>query len=423
MSLSILMYYLIAGLSLLNFARILMMLIGSDVYDFRQLLKQRSNRHKRPYRPLISVIIPAYNEETGVIRTIRSVMASTYSRRQIIVVNDGSTDRTLAMLKSFQRRHPGKFTLVSQANAGKAAAINRGVTRHAKGNLVMVLDADSLLHPEALGNMVAHFRDPRVIAAPSNVKILPSRSLLGLAQRFEYLISYRMKRALSVLRMEYIVGGVGSTFRKSVLLKVGLYDTDTITEDIDLTLKLIARYGNKKYRIQYAADAFTYTEHVMTFKSLVKQRFRWKFGRFQSFLKHGGLFFSRQRKYSKGLAWYQLPYALVGEFILLLEPILVFYILFVTFMYADASSMFSVYLIVSSFIFLILLGDDSERTRTKLLLATALPFMYLLMYLLSAVEFMALIKSIHKSRQLLKRSYGEGKWEHVERSGKPVVLN
>lgn len=422
MNVSAWMYYLIAGLSLINFLRIFIMLIGSDIYDIRQILKKRHERRKRTYRPLISVVIPAYNEEIGVIRTLRSVMGSIYRNKEIIVVNDGSTDRTLAMLKNFQRKHPGMFTISSQANGGKAAAINRGVTRHAKGNLVMVLDADSLLHPEALGNMVAHFRDRRVIAAPSNVKILSSRSLLGLAQRFEYLISYRMKRALSVLRMEYIVGGVGSTFRKSVLLKVGLYDTDTITEDIDLTLKIIARYGNNKHRIQYAADALTYTEHVMSFRSLIKQRFRWKFGRFQSFLKHKKLFFSRENKHSKGLAWYQLPYALIGECVLLIEPILVFYILFATFRYTDATSMLSVYLIVSSFIFLILLGDDSERTRTKLLLAPALPFMYFIMYVLSVVEFAALVKSLIKSRQLIGRKFGEGKWEHVERSGKPVTL-
>ena len=417
-----LLYVVIALLSLLNFGRMLTMLLGSDLYDIKQMFKKRSQRTMRPYRPLISIIIPAYNEEVGVIRTVESALATTYPKKQIIVVNDGSKDRTLAMLHAFQRQHPGAITVVSQANAGKAAAINRAVRYWAKGKLVMVVDADSLLHPQAVSNMVAHFRDRRIIAAASNVKIIPSRSILGIAQRFEYLISYRMKRALTMFNMEYIVGGVGSTFRRSMLLKVGLYDTDTMTEDIDLTVKLIRTYGNKRYRVHYAADALTYTEHVLTFRSLIRQRFRWKYGRFQTLLKNVPLFFSRSRKYDKRLTWYQLPYALFGELALLLEPILVGYILYIVVCYADVTSLISVYVIVSSFVFLMVLGEPTESLRTKLGLTLALPLTYFLMYILTAVEFAALIKSIARSRQLFTRTHHTSAWEHVERSGGAVTL-
>ena len=423
MNFSKLMYDVIAGLSLLNFARVFAMLIGSDIYDASLIIrKKRASKKTRAYSPQISIVIPAYNEEMGVIRTLRSVLANTYKNKQIIVVNDGSRDRTAQMLKNFQRRHPGKFTVVNQANAGKAAAINRAVRYWATGKLVMVVDADSLLQPDAIGNMVAHFRDRRVIAAAANVKIIPTRKMLGVAQRFEYLISYRMKRALTTFNMEYIIGGVGSTFRRSVLLQANLYDTDTMTEDIDLTVKLIRKFGNRRGRIHYAADVLAYTEHVLKFRSLVNQRFRWKYGRFQTLLKHTELFFNRSHKYDKRLTWYQLPYALVGEFVLLLEPFLVGYILFVVLRYADLTSLLSVYVIVTSFIFLILLGEESERFRVKLGLALLLPLTYLLMYILTAVEFLALIKSARKSRQLFKREMHKSSWEHVERSGEPVSL-
>ncbi|HET7302774.1 MAG TPA: glycosyltransferase [Candidatus Saccharimonadales bacterium] len=422
MTLSHAMYYLIAFLSLLNFVRVLVMLIGADIYDIRQLRRRQSGRAKRAYRPLITVVIPAYNEETGVIRTLESVMANTYTNKQIIVVDDGSKDKTLAIVRQYQRRFPGQFTVVHQQNAGKAAAINRAVSKWAKGSLIMVVDADSLLKPDAIASMVAHFRDRRVIASAANVKIIPTTKLLGIAQRFEYLISYRMKRALTTANMEYIVGGVGSTFRKSVLLKTGLYDTDTMTEDIDLTVKLIREYGNKAYKINYAADTVAYTEHVLTFKQLVRQRFRWKYGRMQTLLKNPELFFSRSQKYDKRLTWYQLPYAIVGEIVLLLEPLLVGYIMFVLLVFADTTSLLSVYIIVTSFVFLMLLGEDTETTKTKLTLAAALPATYILMYILTAVEFAALAQSIVKGRQLFRREVQHASWEHVDRSGQPVSL-
>lgn len=423
MTISQQMYYLIAGLSLLNFVRVLIMLIGSDIYDIKAVIRRHArNQRKYAYRPQITVVIPAYNEEMGVIRTVDSVLSNTYPNKQIIVVDDGSKDRTLAMLHAHQRKHRGQYTVVHQANAGKAAAINRAVSRWAKGSLVMVVDADSLLRADAIANMVEHFRDRRVIAAASNVKIIPTRALLGLAQRFEYLISYRMKRALTTTNMEYIVGGVGSTFRRSALVKTGLYDTDTMTEDIDLTVKLIRHYGNKKYKIHYAADAVAYTEHVLSFRSLVRQRFRWKYGRMQTLLKNQQLFFNRSAKYDKRLTWYQLPYAVVGELVLLCEPILVGYILFVVFRYADLTSMISVYIIVTAFVFFMLAGEETESVRSKLALALSLPLAYVLMYILTAAEFAALAQSLRRHRQLLGRHMERSSWDHVERSGGTVAV-
>ena len=415
------MYNLIALLSLLNFVRVFSMLIGADLYDIKQILRKHK-KHPSSYKPLVTVVIPAYNEEVGVIRTLNSVLASNYSNIQTIVVDDGSKDKTLNMLRNYQRKHRGKVIVVHQKNAGKAAAINRAVQHWSKGKLIMVVDADSLLAPDAIGNMVAHFRDRRVIAAASNVKVIPTKKMLGVAQRLEYLISYRMKRALTTFNMEYIVGGVGSTFRKSVLVKTGLYDTDTMTEDIDLTVKLIREYGNKKYKIHYAADSVAYTEHVLNFKSLIKQRFRWKYGRFQTLLKNQAMFFSKSKKYDRRLTWYQLPYAIVGEIVLLLEPLLVGYIIYVVARYADLTSMVSVYVIVTAFVFLMLSGEESEPVRSKIGLAIALPLAYILMYILTAVEFAALIKSIAQSKQLFRREMVESSWEHVERSGEPVSV-
>jgi cellulose synthase/poly-beta-1,6-N-acetylglucosamine synthase-like glycosyltransferase len=421
MDFSTLLYYLIAGLSLVNFARILAMLVGSDFYDIAHM-RQTFLKKPRPSRLGVSVIIPAYNEEVGVIRTVESILKNTHKKIQIIVVNDGSTDNTKARLRSFQRRHPGKITVVSQKNAGKAAAINRAIRYWATEHLVMVVDADSLLHPNAIARMALHFRNPRTIAVAANVKVIPTRSFLGIAQRFEYLISYRVKRSLSVFNAEYIIGGVGSTFRRKAILQCGLYDTDTMTEDIDLTVKLIKHYGNRQGRIAYAADCMAYTEHVLRFWSLVKQRFRWKYGRLQTFLKNRELFFSRQKRHAKILTWYQLPYALFGEFTLLLEPILVGFIIGVTIAFGDLSSLLWVYAIVSAFVLLLVLGEDTEPWPAKLLLFVYMPLVYLLMYVLTAVEFLALLKSIRNIKNLRNKRTQHGAWQHVERKGGIVKL-
>jgi len=418
------MYILIAVLSMLNFARLLIMVVGSDIYDFKRMRRAYLQRQKRrSYAPLISIIIPAYNEETGVIRTVESVLANDYRKKQIIVVDDGSKDCTLGRLRQFQRKHPGVITVVHQANAGKAAAINRAVQYWAKGSLVMVVDADSLLKSDAVTRMVAHFRDRRILAAASNVKIIPTRHLLGIAQQFEYLISYRMKRALTLNNMEYIVGGVGSTFRRSALMRAGLYDTDTMTEDIDLTVKLIREYGNTYHKIHYAADSVAYTEHVMSFSSLIRQRFRWKYGRMQTLMKNRTLFFRNSAKYDKRLTWYQLPYALVGEAVLLVEPLLVGYILFVVVRYADLTSMISVYVIVSAFVYAMVSSESTETWHSKLRLTLMLPLVYFLMYILTAVEFAALIQSLRRAPGLLKPMQESSAWEHVERQGGTVAIN
>lgn len=244
MSLTATMYYIIGVLSLFNFVRIFALLIGADIYDVKQLKAQKRAK-KSSTKPLVSVIIPAFNEETGVLRTLKSVIDNSYPNLEIIVVDDGSRDKTAKVVRDYIKSLSGKKMMTYQGrrarsgnlqrrylrvnknsrrvvcarqpNSGKGSALNNGIQNYAWGELVMVLDADSLLHPKAIERMVAHFNNPQVMAAAANVKVLPSKSVLGFAQRIEYLISYRMKRSLSAFNMEYIIGGVGSTFRRQAL--------------------------------------------------------------------------------------------------------------------------------------------------------------------------------------------------------------
>ncbi len=414
--------WLIFVLSLLSLVRIAIFLIASDVYELKNHFRKRSETKKRRYMPSISIIIPAHNEEQGVIRGLVSVLENTYQNKEVLVVDDGSTDNTLKILRNFKRRTSYKnLKIIHQKNSGKAAAVNNGI-KQSSGALVMVLDADSILEPNAVANMVSHFRDRRLIAAASNVKIMPSKKLLGLVQQVEYIISYYSKRALTTTNIEYIIGGVGSTFRRSKLVKAGLYDTDTITEDIDLTMKLINRFGNRKWRIGYAADCVASTEHVLRFKSLIKQRYRWKYGRFQVFIKHRSLFFSTNKKHGRLLSYWYLPYAIFGELALLLEPLMIGVVVGVSLFTQDFASLLSVYLLVTSYILLVVLSETTESIKQRLKLAATIPFMYMLLYILTVVEFAALVKSVRNSRSLFSNKPQEGKWEHVERLGVAPLL-
>ncbi|MDQ3094313.1 MAG: glycosyltransferase, partial [bacterium] len=390
-------------------------MISSDVYEYKQA-KKKKNSPK--YSPLISIIIPAHNEEICIVDTVKSVLNNDYKKKEIIVVDDGSLDTTLKILKTFKRKNKiNNLVLVSQKNSGKAAAINNAVINHAKGSLIMVLDADSKLSTNAITNMVKHFSEKNIIAAAANVKIISNMTLLGLAQRIEYIISYHNKRALTILSMEYIIGGVGSTFRKRSIKSVEYYDTDTITEDIDFTLKLIFRKGNKGKSVFFAADVLAYTEAVLRFGSLIKQRYRWKYGRMQTFVKHKSMFFSLNKKYDKRLTMLQLPYALIGELTLFIEPLLLSFIIYMSFLYGDSKSLLGVYIIITAYISLNIITENTETFKSKISLIPGIPAAYVLMYLVTIVEFYALIKSLIKIPKLLKPGKEKPTWEHVERAG------
>ena len=148
----------------------------------------------------------------------------------------------------------------------------------------------------------------------------PTAPLLGFIQRFEYLVSHHMKKAQTAFNVEYIIGGIGSMFRRSTLDEVGLYDTNTMTEDIDLTLKIIARKGNRSSRVVFAADSLVYTEAVPSLRSLYQQRTRWKYGRRRRSTRTGGCS-SPWTEALLRLSWFILPPGAGQEVLFLFEPL------------------------------------------------------------------------------------------------------
>jgi cellulose synthase/poly-beta-1,6-N-acetylglucosamine synthase-like glycosyltransferase len=305
-----------------------------------------------------------------------------------------------------------------QPNGGKAHVLNNAIREMATGELVMCLDGDSVLAPDAVRKLVAHFRDPRIIASSSNVNILPNGTLLGLVQRYEYLICHQMKKAHNAFNVEYIIGGIGSMFRRSVLDEVGFYDTNTMTEDIDLTMKIIARKGSRDRSIAFAHDSIAYTEAVPSFRSLVRQRYRWKYGRLQTFYKNYRLFFSTDEKHSRVLSWFFLPFALWQEVVYLVEPVIVTVVVAIAIYYHSPWTLLSAMIIVSGYVIFNILGTAHLSRRDKALLSMMAPVMYVLLYILSVVEYIALLQSIVRLPRLRESISGEQvTWTSPERTG------
>jgi poly-beta-1,6-N-acetyl-D-glucosamine synthase len=401
--------YIIAILCVLNLVRMLAYLVGSDISSTMENLRQFKNkkaakRTKYRYTPSITVLVPAHNEEASILNTLNSLQASKYppSKLKIVVINDGSTDQTGAIVKDYIKVNKLRFAtkLVNQVNKGKATALNNGLKKHVTTTLVMCLDADSSVTPTTVRNITSYFRDRAVKAVSSNVNIIENGTLLGLAQRFEYLMCYRMKRAETLFKVEYIIGGIGSVFRRQDIASVGDYDTNTMTEDIDLSMKLLRVNGNIKGKFLHAPDAITYTQPVANVSSLLRQRYRWKYGRWQTFIKNKSMFYSTEKTYTKQLTWFMLPFALMQELLFLLEPLVVATIFYSSIRFSQAGSLWSAVFVISVYLLLNVWSSDHLSIVQRLRLSFYAPAMYFILYVLTFAEYGALVKGLFTAPKL-----------------------
>jgi cellulose synthase/poly-beta-1,6-N-acetylglucosamine synthase-like glycosyltransferase/peptidoglycan/xylan/chitin deacetylase (PgdA/CDA1 family) len=244
---------------------------------------RRARRRRRQTRlrtfGLVSVVVPAYNEAANIAATVQSLYLSDYPAIEVIVVDDGSTDDTAWIVASLNL--PG-VRLVRQANAGKPAALNSGIAR-AKGDIVVLVDGDTVFEPTALGRLVQQFADPRVGAISGNTKVANRRGLLGRWQHLEYVVGFNLDRRLYDLGecMPTVPGAIGA-FRREVLDSIGGVPYGTLAEDTDLTMATL-RAG---WLVRYEETAVAWTEAPATMRQLWRQRYRWCYGTMQAVWKH-----------------------------------------------------------------------------------------------------------------------------------------
>lgn len=237
--------------------------------------------------PPISVLVPAYNEGSVLDDALRSLMALDYPEYEVIVIDDGSTDDTLAVAAEWEgRRGPVEFRVLTKSNGGKAAALNTGIA-HARHPFVFCMDADSQLEPATLRRAMQHMSDPFVGAVAGNVKIRNRGTLLARLQALEYIEGLNMpRRAQGFVAAVNIVPGPVGLFRRETLEEVGYYDTDTYAEDADLTLKMMAA----GWKVVYEDQAIAWTQAPEKWIDLAQQRYRWTRGILQTLRKRKGVF-------------------------------------------------------------------------------------------------------------------------------------
>jgi cellulose synthase/poly-beta-1,6-N-acetylglucosamine synthase-like glycosyltransferase len=283
--------------------------------------------------PPIALLAPAFNEEATVVESVRSLLALHYPNFEIVVVNDGSTDRTLAtLIEAFELRpvernydlpaacqpirgvyaglNQPRLVVVDKVNGGKADALNAGVNL-ARAPIVCAMDADSLLEPDALLRAVRPFVDDpeRTVAVGGAVRVANgcriadgrvlrasvSRNPLALLQTIEYLRAYLIARlAWSQAGLLLIISGAFGLFRRQAVLEVGGYSHGTVGEDMELVVKLHKHYRRRAeaYRIVFDPDPVCWTEAPETLRMLGRQRARWQRGALECLWRHRDMLFN-----------------------------------------------------------------------------------------------------------------------------------
>jgi poly-beta-1,6-N-acetyl-D-glucosamine synthase len=274
---------------------------------------------KENNRPLlekgVSILVPAYNEEKVILNCLLGIVNVKYKNFEAIIINDGSSDKTLDLLNShlelnpvnrlatikiphefvkevYQSKiHPNIF-VIDKINGGKADALNAGIEYSAK-EIVITLDADSVLEPYSLQAVNKAFNDVKVIAAGGMVQISqgfygdfqnpkPTFIASGLIrfQIFQYLTNFYLhKFTQTKFKSISVIAGAFGAFKKDVLFEINGY-RKTVGEDMDITLR-IQRLIKKKYKdrkLIFVPEALCYTECPATFKDLFSQRIRWQKG-------------------------------------------------------------------------------------------------------------------------------------------------
>jgi len=252
----------------------------------------------------VTIIVPCYNEQDVIVPSLKSTIAQTYPNLEILVVDDGSSDRTYELAKMFEFDDGHRsLKVLSKVNGGKSRALNYGIEK-AKGNLICCVDADSKLDKFAVELLVQHFKDPEIAAVAGSVSVINTDTFLTKLQALEYIQGLNMvKNGQAFLKLVNIIPGPLGMFRKEAMKKVGYYSHDTFAEDCDLTLSLIA----EGYKIDFEPDAIAHTEAPEDLLDLLKQRYRWTRGILQAIKKNKKYLWNIRSKPSISFVmWYML---------------------------------------------------------------------------------------------------------------------
>lgn len=285
---------------------LLLLILRHFVLIWFSFLHQRELRFEQPGDgyPFVSIIVPAYNEAEVIQSSLSSLLELRYPYYEIIAVDDGSTDGTFEKMKAFEGNHYGvRVQVFRKENSGKAETLNYGI-RRSKAPVVVCMDSDSRLTPDALRYGVRHFRDANVGAVAGNVKVINRHNIWTRLQALEYIEGLNIvRKAQAFFRSVNVIPGPMGIFRRAALESTGGYDSDTFAEDFDMTVKVLA----EGWKINYEPKAVAYTEAPEELLDIIKQRYRWTRGVLQALRKRRDLLFRSSGTITTPLSlWYML---------------------------------------------------------------------------------------------------------------------
>ncbi|MFZ2522675.1 MAG: glycosyltransferase family 2 protein [Minisyncoccia bacterium] len=239
--------------------------------------------------PTVSIIVPCWNEETTVSKTINSLLKLDYPKNKlkIMVIDDGSTDNTWGVVQKFSSNT--QVELYTKENGGKYTALNLGLSK-SQSDLVGCLDADSYVSGDALKKIVTYFEDKQVMAVAPSIKLWEPKNFLQLLQKVEYGFGIFTRKMFHYMQAIYITPGPFSIFRREVFDKLGGYKHAHNTEDIEVALRM-QKNGMK---IVHAHNAYVYTVPPKTIRKLLKQRVRWSYGFIKNASDYRDMFFKKE---------------------------------------------------------------------------------------------------------------------------------
>ncbi len=242
-----------------------------------------NEKNRTNYTPSITVIIPCYNEEKVITRTVDTLMKSDYPKKnlKILLVDDGSKDGTYSEMKKLEKKYGQTVKAFTKKNGGKSSAVNYGIKKTTT-ELVATLDSDSYVHSKSLRKMTSFFNDQEVMAATSAIKVYKPKKIIEKVQHVEYLLTIVSRRLLSFLDSVTVTPGPLSVFRTSVFKEVGLFDETSLLEDQEIAYRIQAH----NYKIVSSMNASVWTEVPQTLKSLIRQRVRWNRGGLRNYWKY-----------------------------------------------------------------------------------------------------------------------------------------
>jgi cellulose synthase/poly-beta-1,6-N-acetylglucosamine synthase-like glycosyltransferase/peptidoglycan/xylan/chitin deacetylase (PgdA/CDA1 family)/spore germination protein YaaH len=272
-------------------------------------LRRPHGKASQGFNPRVAVLIPAYNEEKVIVRTIRSVLNSDYANLRVIAIDDGSSDRTLEVARQAYAAEiaAGRLQVLSKPNGGKAAALNYALDQLTE-EFYVGIDADTVIAPDAISKLIPHFEDARVGAVAGNAKVGNRVNLWTRWQALEYITSQNFeRRALDLFNVVTVVPGAIGAWRAGPVKAAGGYPINTVAEDADLTMALL----ELKLKVVYEDRALAFTEAPIDMKGLMRQRFRWSFGILQAVWKHRMAFIR-----NKAMGLFALPNILIFQMLL-----------------------------------------------------------------------------------------------------------